>query len=422
MATTDELDRDRPIEPAAVAPRSGPAPTERNAIVFVPGMGDDWVDQSIQGIGARFAHALNRSVTSAGARFPVELEVRQEPFGVKVSACTISRDDGQGESPAVDVFKLDAVRTLRSRHESSSLLWRMVLPVVFILIYLRGVVTAFARRAGKTRRERYQVFFATSVLLLMTGYVAFLLFTAIKTAFPDAFDWFPTRLSQGLVVGLTALGLWKSGLVSGLGRAAVGYTCVIGYLGFGDRRDQLVGQLNEVLDRIQEQQDVRYRRIDVVAYSFGTIVAIDAFFPRGGSPSIRLRDVDTLVMVGCPFDFVRTYWPRYFNARSAAADVPRNWLNFYTPIDILASNFRADGEIGEPEQGIPTDGDAAATRKPTNVNYGESRSTADVGPLEFVTFLGLRSHSFYWGRTDEREETVFVPIVSTLYAGEPILG
>ncbi len=340
---------------------------------------------------------------------------------MKASACTISRDDGEGNVPSIDLYKVDAVRTLRGRYESWSLLRRMVVPVLFLILYFRGVVSAYARRAGKTRRERYQVFFAISIMLLLTGYVIVLAIAAVKTVSPGALAWFPARLFQGLVVALTALGLWRSGLVSGLGRAAVGYTCVMGYLGFGDRRDQLVGQLIEVLDRIQEQEDVRYQRIDVLAYSFGTIVALDAFFPRGGTPNIRLRDVDTLVLVRCPFDFIRTYWPDYFNTRSVDTNVPCTWLNFYSPTDILASNFRADGEIGEPEQGIPTDGAPEKRRKPVNVPYGGSRSASDVGPLEFVTFMGLRSHSLYWARADEREETVFSPIVSMLYEGEPIL-
>jgi hypothetical protein len=317
---------------------------------------------------------------------------------VKASACTISRDDGQGAVPSLDLFKLDAVRTLRARYDGWSLLWRMLVPVLFVALYLRGVVSAFTKRAGKTRRERYQVFLAIFIMLLLTGYVVVLAIAAVKTVAPDAIGWFPARLSQGLVVALTALGVWKSGVVSGLSRAAVGYTCVI-----------------------QEQEDVRYRRIDVLAYSFGTIVALDGFFPRGGAPNIRLREVNTLVMVGCPFDFIRTYWPDYFNTRSVERDVPREWLNFYAPIDILGSNFRADGEIGQPEQGIPTNGVPDARRRPRNLAYGASRSAADVGPLEFVTFLGLRSHSLYWARRDEAEETVFEPIVSTLYAGEPIL-
>lgn len=391
-------------------------------------MGGEWVDQSIQGIGARLAHSLNRSAASAGTQFPLELEIRQQPFGpgVNVSACTINYDNGDGVQPCLDLFKIDAVLTLQARFERWSLLHRMVVPLLFVLIYGRGVATAAANRAGKTRRERYQVLFAIVITLLMTGYVAALVVTAVKTVDKDRFDFIGTTTVQRLVLAATALGLWKSSWVSGFGRAAVGCTSVIAYLGFGDRRAELVGQLIEVLDRMQEQDDVSYERIDVVAYSFGTIAAIDAFFPGGGPANRRLRGVNTLVTIGCPFDFVRTYWPKYFDGRQLIFDddgkvakvAPQTWLNFYEPGDILASNFRPDGEIGRPAQGIPTDeATEEKWREPENHPYGGSRSASDAGFLEFVTFLGLRSHSLYWGRGDEREVTVFDPIVSTLYAG-----
>ena len=403
-------------------PDGAPGQAKRNALIFVPGLGGEWVDQSIQSIGARLAHSLNRSAKSPATRFPIEFEVRQQPFGpgVNVSACTITYDRGEGPEPCVDLFKIDAVFTLRARYERWSLLGRMIVPLVFVLIYLRGVVSAARDQAGKTRRERYQVFFAIVVTLLMTGYVVALVCAGVKTIDPGAFDSVVgDRTVQRFVIAATALGLWKSSWVSSLGRGAVGYTSVIGYLGFGERRDQLVGQVIEVLDRMQEQ-DVSYERIDIVAYSFGTIAVLDAFFPTGAEPNVRLRDVNTLVTIGCPFDFVRTYWPRYFAGRTQVQDVPRAWVNIYEPADILASNFRQDGKAGKPQRGIPTE-TSAAKRKPVNQPYGGSKSAADAGALEFLTFQGLRSHSLYWGQKDEREVTVFDTVVARLYDGAPFM-
>lgn len=396
---------------------------KRNAVVFVPGMGDDYVNQSIQAIGARLAHSLNRSAMSAKTKFSFEFEVREKPFGpgVNASACTITFDPGDGPQPCLDLFKVDAVRTLRAQYEGWSLLRRMVVPLVFVLLYLRGVVSAFQKRAGKTRRERYQLFFAIFVMLLMTGYVVALVLAAVETLDDSWIPWISAGKVQGLVLALTGLGLWKSKFVSSLGRGAVGYTCVIGYLGFGNRRDQLVGQLIQVLDQMQEQ-DVEYERIDVIAYSFGTLVALDAFFPGGGPANIRLGKVNTFVTIGCPFDFVRTYWPSYFDGRNVDAKPGTEWLNFYSPVDILASNFRGDGEIGPPEWGIPTDAPTEGQCKPTNAPYGTSQSVNDIGPVQFLTFLGLRSHSLYWGREDEREVSVFDQIVTKLYAGQPFMN
>jgi hypothetical protein len=405
-----------------VPPDIDERPRQRIAIVFIPGMGENWVEQSVAGIAARLAQALDGEAPK-GRRFSVEFDVREESFAtnLRTAACTISRDDGSGEVPYVDVYKLDAVRTLRARFEDWSFLAKALFPLAFVFLYLRGVLTAFRKRAGKTRRERYQLLFAILVLALLTFYVFLLAFAILKTAFPHLIDEIPIRATQGAVVALTALGLWKSNYVSAAAQGAVGYICVIAYLGFGERRDQLVGQFAALIDYIREKKDVQYHRIDVISYSFGTIVALDALFPTG-TRDRRFSEVKALVTVGCPFDFIRTYWPTYFEGRMATADVPQNWLNVYSPIDILASNFRADGETGPAEVGIPTAGDTEVhIRKPTNINYGGSRSVTDVSPLEFMTFMGLRSHSLYWARTHESELTVFSPIVKEVYADEPVL-
>jgi hypothetical protein len=81
-----------------------------------------------------------------------------------------------------------------------------------------------------------------------------------------------------------------------------------------------------------------YTRLHVVCNSFGSVVAIDSLFPTGGSePAKRVRDVHTLITVGCPFDFIRSY----FDARGGFAGVPRQWLNIYREDDV--AGFRGHG-------------------------------------------------------------------------------
>ena len=75
-----------------------------------------------------------------------------------------------------------------------------------------------------------------------------------------------------------------------------------------------------LLEHLAEKEEVRYRRLDVVAYSFGTIVAIDAFFPLQGRPSRVFQDVETLGTIRCPFDLVRTFWPGYLDNRYASME------------------------------------------------------------------------------------------------------
>jgi hypothetical protein len=401
---------------------AGGANGKRSALVFVGAIGEQFVDQSIEGLGARIAGALDVEAATRPAKFAVS-DVRLEPLtdAVNASVCTISRDDGQGAVPVVDVFKLDSVGTLRSRYEHMNLLLKALMPIAFIAVYLRGVWVAFRDRAGKTRRERYQVFFAISVLALMTIYLVILAVAIVKTIWPHAFDAISADLAQGVALVLTALGLTGSRVVAALVDGATGYIAVIAYLGFGDRKAPLTGQLGLLVDRVQSQ-DVDYEHVDIVAYSFGTIIALDALFPRDGEPPSALHSVRALVTIGCPFDFVRTYWPKSFEGRAPQA-TPEPWLNVYAPIDILASNFRSDGQRGDAEVGIPAPApDGVTPRLPENIPYGDAQSADDLGPLEFVTFMGLRSHSLYWGAKQEGEHTAFSPVVSRLYAGEYVLS
>jgi hypothetical protein len=406
--------------PADLAKRS----PKRDALFFIPGMGDDWVDQSIQGIGIRVAQALDHEAANARARFPIALDVREEPFGdnLKASVCTIARDNGSGPVPVIDLYKLDSVRTLRGPFEKYSLFRKALYPIIFLLLYTRGVVTAFRKREGKTRRERYQVFFAIAVFCLLTFYLLTLLVAAVKIVAPDVAEWLPSEVPQGMVVALTALGLWKSNIVASVVSGAVGFICVMAYLGHGERRDPLLGQLVALVNYAEEREEVEYEHMDVVAFSFGTVLALDAFFPRTGNRPARLSRIRSLSTIGCPFDLIRTYWPKYFE-ESSPLGTPKEWLNVYSPIDILASNFRRDGGTGDPDTGIPTTAaDDDASRRPVNIRYGDPTSAAEVGPLQFITMMGFRSHSIYWGRVREAELTAFSPIVSRIYAGQQVLS
>lgn len=60
----------------------------------------------------------------------------------------------------------------------------------------------------------------------------------------------------------------------------------------------------------------------------GSILAFNAVFPAGAvDPEGPIREVETLVTIGSPFDAVRLVKPRYFKGRSWLPDHPARWLN-----------------------------------------------------------------------------------------------
>ncbi|MEI8167547.1 MAG: hypothetical protein WCG26_14290, partial [Chloroflexales bacterium] len=135
------------------------------------------------------------------------------------------------------------------------------------------------------------------------------------------------------------------------------------YLSYGDRHNVLVGQLRDLLDYVvrKSEKSEKYDQIHIVAYSFGTIIALDALMPpqmgvyqtQGDGTRARFHKVDSITTIGSPFDFIRNFWPDYFLSRTKKP-IQTRWINIYAPDDIFGSNFRDDDQIGSAEIGITT--------------------------------------------------------------------
>jgi pimeloyl-ACP methyl ester carboxylesterase len=204
----------------------------------------------------------------------------------------------------------------------------------------------------------------------------------------------------------------------GISRAATDYLSAVLYLSIGSGRDERVGQLFDLVDHVAASH--RYERIVVLAYSWGSVIALDAFFPPNRLPGPRLADVETLVTIGCPFDLVRTFWRRYYSDRQTRAGAPRQWLNVWSPMDALSSNFRDDPEKNKPAQ-VPI----AAVKDSAEPMTPDCR-VWDEGPLgEKLTvgkafqLMGLRAHSKYWEREYRGETGCFTLIVPAMLEAAP---
>ena len=116
------------------------------------------------------------------------------------------------------------------------------------------------------------------------------------------------------MIVLTGLGAFRPQVRAALTAGAVNYLAQVHYIRLGDRQDAVVGRLTRVLEEVAERGG--YRRIHLLGYSFGSVVAIDALFPPERRPTPRFSRIDTLVTIGCPFDLLRSPWPDYFNKRA----------------------------------------------------------------------------------------------------------
>lgn len=124
-------------------------------------------------------------------------------------------------------------------------------------------------------------------------------------------------------------------------------TCASGYLAYGTGRNEIVGRLARLLDHVGSRPDVTYRNVHLVGYSFGSVVALDSVY-QDSEVNETFRQVTTLSTIGCPADFIRTYWMDYFVGRHQMEKPEKKvyWVNVYAPADVLSSNFVEGGTAG----------------------------------------------------------------------------
>jgi hypothetical protein len=405
----------------------------RDALIFVPGLFPEAGVRSADAAARRISCALDENALTRDARFPT-LEGTEETFGEGSTTrkVTVLRRDVSGtEVPIVDVFDFRYHDTLINGFDKRPPI-RQALPVVGTLLAALGRVAASIRRPAKTATEKFQVAYGLVIALGLVVYVVVLVATgaaAVVHPSPGAAsirDSMAFEKLKSLIVILSALGLFSTvGIRSILNTAATGVATASGYLATGERGAAMRGAFGRLLQHILESKvDGRpYDRIHVVAFSFGSIVALDAIFPVV-KPADHLREIHSLVTIGCPFDFVRTYWPEYFDGRQAIPQSPATWLNVYAGADVLGSNFAdaapsAKGDGGQSTAGTKPRGivlaDGREERIPESLRYGPPGDLSDASVLEQLKLIGFRTHGrAYW--EEAGSDSCFHDIVPRLYA------
>lgn len=449
-------------------------PLERDCIIFLPGIGDEqMVDQSIEGLALRIAHAMDINAGDNTAEFFQKVKAVEDLGEHRGEVGTIYRKDRSGDRAVLDIYKLDYQTALVERYENRNLLVKAILLMIALPGSLFRILRAMLFGAtSKTRAEKIQLLYALVILSLLIIYVVILV-GAILAIIQDSSNianqinsvsndisqvwnrvtgqsdgnsskWFAqVQTTKSFILWLTQTAIVLGAVISLflpaklnlkdlISKAAVNYLCLIYYLNLGERRNLIIGKLENLIDEIlrksakeqRKNEGNHYRHIYLLTYSFGSIVALDALFPQRKKPARVFESVHTLITIGCPFDFVRAFWGDYFDdRRQYTANCPVRWLNVYSPVDALGSNFRNDPETIEANVNIRSE-DSSSTSDvplPTNVKFEEGLSFSGLSWTNSLTLIGLRSHSMYWGKKPESEVNCFSDLVPKLYEGQAVL-
>ena len=402
-----------------------PAMVGRDAVLYIPGLKDAGSTDGLERGARRIAEALDRQSVASYTLGGVQVEKLPRAGATRV--ITISRSDaGRPAVPMLDVYEVNYSGALSGGFAEL----KPVKQGIAILGLLLLCAPKLLRAIGKGARSfghKLQVVYAVALFLLLAAYLPVVLATVasmVYTAVPGLPHYTIRYLDVGVdtltrwletaVVALTAAGFFtRFSLKDMLARFAGDFAPVLRYIAAGDRQGAVHGSVANLVNDIEDRQAAggqAYGRLHVISYSFGSIVALDALFPRM-QPIPLLARVDTLVTIGCPYDFVRTYYPRHFTGRKAAS-ARLEWFNVYDPVDILSSTFedRAHRKRRAARVGIGPENAA-----PVNLAYGQPASEW----FEWIMLSGFRRHAQYWERMEMGDVSCFDMIVPHLYPATP---
>lgn len=384
-----------------------------DSIIYLPGLGTRLFDQSIESFAYRFKKALDINDEDAARHY--ETEFRKINFGKdnrqEANVATIFTINDGKRVDLYQMFELDYGKTLVDKFEKKNIVIRILMLFSAIVLkvpsvifqFLRSLLTGSKKKSTLSFKDVLQFTYAAAVLLIISVF-GIILMVSIISYLPDILtsnsipipadvqhflNAFRDLISAKFVILLsTVLMLFMPNVKNFISILATEYVCTIYYLNFGERRQDIIGKLEELAEYITE--NTRAEELSIYSVSFGSIIACDALFPLDGKPSLRLASVKTLVTIGSPIDFINAYWRNYFEGRQKPELKLKKWYNVYSQSDILSSNFRFDDKAGDAQYSI-----AAGSLLPTNISYNliNARNNYLLG---LIFLSGLRANQLYW--------------------------
>jgi hypothetical protein len=266
---------------------------------------------------------------------------------------------------------------------------------------------------AKSRRARLQLWLGLGMTMVLLAAAAIALIASLaalgllrwlpgKNAF-NSFNAPKVAVGAG---GITIV-LWAKAR-AGILQLAEHIGQCLRYLREPRHQDTVTQTLQDAIDGLID--DGWTAPIHVLGYSFGSLVVVDALFPRAGGASQpdRLAEaVRSLTTIGCPADTIQLYFPKHFVDRVAPTACCA-WTNIFIPADVFASNFcndRDDIENAAEEATVSEHTRAASDEsadmggtfgiagvRPTCVKYTDET----LSPLSILSLTGFRSHGGYW--------------------------
>lgn len=420
-------------------------PSQQQAIIYIPGITRHRdQNKSIESFAYRIKKAIDINSTEGTSKYGVDIQKRN--FGkddkLECKVANIYKWNGDKKVGVYDIYELDYNNELTGKFQDQNVFLKTIWLFYALMSKFPRVLHVLVNSGikGISIRDKVQAFLLGFILFCLSAY-GLTLISALMAELGDKFYLInippitkiieipPVQVPDILIPAYNLLAFTADKLYSffaiiilnmknlivayreyvlssaaaiflllpdfrnSVTNTATDYLCLVNYFNIGERRLTIIGKFEELLENVMERER-KYEAINVYAYSFGSIIALDTLFPYDGRTSERIRTkVNSLVTIGCPYDFIRVYWPNYFANRKKSNIKLHSWYNIYSAVDILSSNFRNDAQEKDPEFAI------SEGTYPSNIVFNVI-SPQQMNFLSMLMLTGLRSHAMYWDDTE----------------------
>jgi hypothetical protein len=407
-------------------------------IVYVGGANRHLIDQSGALLADRIARSLQNNIKDSqpfSFRVRVSVDAHRLAPDIGLDIASIEVKKGDAWEPAIDILEVKYLARFTKRFVELPALAR-ALRACWLVIRSAGV--SLRRAIGPTaaspgppptpagRLDRAQAVWLYIVRLAIIGAVGywFVVGAIAVLGVPSVFDVSlkdilqsfppdnPKKVSSASAAILAALVLLlgrtlRKTVIEPVEQSAAETFAALEYQ-LDDRHQ--VATPNAILDAIDFAADKGYAAVDLLSFSLGALLAIDAVFPRKASQRAALPQrvkIENCITIGYPYDLIRSSFGDYFTQRQPAAVPFGRWVNLVVRDDFLGTAF-SDGD----RRGIFVLGSSDPVRPDVNLELSNPPGRVEPGPLDRIV-PGRRTinHQIYWDDENPRAMTCFELLV-----------
>lgn len=381
--------------------------------IYISGLGQSFVNESVEKYAERLKNEISFSTTG------IEYEIKKEKinYAADRDSTVVSICEKNEQSKVVyKIYDFKYHGILTEKFNSYSLILKNLW---LLLLVLRKFPLVIKRLfAPESYNRPFQTLYLFSIFMIIASAVLLML-PATLSVITNFFD--NPKVSEIVVIFKDKIGVENIPLISKscienvskiivsltallllivpnanvlIANLATEFVCANDYMEHGVQRQLLQGNLELLVDYITENE--KGCKIHFHTYSFGSILAIDYIYPFGNKVSKNAElFCEAIITIGTPLEFVKSYYPQFYQSRKTELGDKLHWFNVYSIADALATNFRNDSKIGHAEFGIEK-----TSNKPTNINY-EVATLNKFGVADFFMLHSIKVHGMYWDNKTE---------------------